>query len=103
MQSLGITNLKFVACCGNEETVTTSTLKMPLSEVIDSPTIPAPIQQQILPDESLSVFDFLQFKVPLGIKATRFTHLQDYLSNDPSTPIDIEAIRSLPSPPSAVI
>lgn len=76
---------------------------MSFSKVTSPLVIPALVEQQILPDESLSVFEFLHFKIPLSTEATTFSNPQEYLSKDPPNVNDIEAIRTLPSPPPTVI
>lgn len=69
------------------------------------PQIPCEIQKEILPDKDLSVLDILKFRLPAAARSNNgsFNHSQKFLSTLTPTLTNIEEIRTIPTPPLAVL
>lgn len=70
----------------------------PLSPI----AIPESIAALILPNDTLSVAELLNFRLPIP-RSTSFTDSDDYLTEETHNTEDLEEIRNLPSPPAAVV
>lgn len=64
--------------------------------------IPPDIRQKILPNENLSILDFLQFSLPV-VARTPITNGQQYFSTLTPTITIIEEIKFIPTPPLTIL
>lgn len=73
-----------------------------MSSEIDLLEIPPEVQQKILPDESLSILDFLQFPLP-AVARSPINDCRKYLSSRLPTITSVDQIQTVPTPSLDVI
>ena len=75
-----------------------------MAKETELPQIPPEILQEILPDKNLSILDFLKFHLPAAAQAIDGSNqLQNFLSSTTPTITSIDEIRTIPTPPLAVL
>lgn len=75
-----------------------------MAKETELPQIPPEILQEILPDKNLSILDFLKFHLPTAAQAIDGSNkLQNFLSSTTPTITSIDEIRTIPTPPLAVL
>jgi hypothetical protein len=65
--------------------------------------IPLQWKDTILPPQSLSVLDFLNFPLPMAMQSTTFTGPSQYFSMETPNISNIQQIHDLPMPPKSVV